>query len=388
MSNVLDAPEVINVKESLRKRLYHGTTTFDFVGKRKWGLGLSAVLIIVSLLSLFTRGLNLGLDFEGGTQWELPAKNLTVKEARSVLGRFGVADGANVQTLSSAGTGDRLRVQAGEVDVAKQTEVRQALAQAAGVSSDQVDVNAVSSSWGKDITNKAIKALLIFFAVLAVYISFRFEWKMAIAAFAAMVHDVLISVGVYSIFGFEVTPATVIAFLTILGFSLYDTIVVFDKVHENEDRLMKSGRVTYADIVNLSMNQVLMRSLNTTLAALLPVLSLLVVGSLIMGATALLDFSLALFVGLLVGAYSSIFVATPLLYDLKRRDRANVAAEERARRVGAITWSELHGVSIPGASPSAATASAATASAGGAAVPMPARPTGPTHPPRPRKKRR
>src|SRR4051812_34047472 len=216
MSNVLDAPEVVDVKESLRKRLYHGTTTFDFVGKRKWGLGLSAVLIVVSLLSLFTRGLNLGLDFEGGTQWELPAKDLSTKEARSVLGRFGLADGANVQTLSSAGTGDRLRVQAGEVDVAKQTQVRQALAEAAGVKSDQVDVNAVSSSWGKDITNKAIKALLIFFAVLAVYISFRFEWKMAIGAFAAMIHDVLISVGVYSIFGFEVTPATVIAFLTIL----------------------------------------------------------------------------------------------------------------------------------------------------------------------------
>jgi preprotein translocase subunit SecF len=254
------------------------------------------------------------------------------------------------------------------------------LATADGVNPDQVDVDAVSSSWGKDITNKAIKALIIFFIVLAVYISFRFEWKMAIGAFGAMVHDVLISVGVYSLFGFQVTPATVIAFLTILGFSLYDTIVVFDKVHENEERLMRSGRVTYSDIVNLSMNQVLMRSLNTTLAALLPVLSLLLVGSVIMGATALLDFSLALFVGLLTGAYSSIFIATPVLYDLKRRERPNQVAEERARRVGAASWSELHGQTT--ANPIAASA----ATVGPATNPV--RVTGPSHPPRPRKKRR
>jgi preprotein translocase subunit SecF len=171
----------------------------------------------------------------------------------------------------------------------------------------------------------------------------------------------------------------VIAFLTILGFSLYDTIVVFDKVHENEERLMRSGRVTYSDIVNLSMNQVLMRSLNTTLAALLPVLSLLLVGSVIMGATALLDFSLALFVGLLTGAYSSIFIATPVLYDLKRRERPNQVAEERARRVGSVSWSELHGQT---------SASPITASATAGPATNPVRVTGPSHPPRPRKKRR
>jgi preprotein translocase subunit SecF len=182
-----------------------------------------------------------------------------------------------------------------------------------------VSVSNVSSSWGRSITEKAIRALLAFFLLVSLYIAWRFEWKMAIAAIAAMAHDVAVSVGAYSLLGFEVTPATVIAFLTILGFSLYDTIVVFDKVKDNADRYA-AQRVSYADITNVSMNQVLMRSLNTSFAAVLPVLSLLVLGAGVFGAVALQEFALALFVGLLTGAYSSIFIATPLLTIMKERE--------------------------------------------------------------------
>jgi len=182
-----------------------------------------------------------------------------------------------------------------------------------------VSVSNVSSSWGRSITEKAIRALLVFFLLVSLYIAWRFEWKMAIAAIAAMAHDVAVSVGAYSLLGFEVTPATVIAFLTILGFSLYDTIVVFDKVKDNADRYA-AQRVSYADITNVSMNQVLMRSLNTSFAAVLPVLSLLVLGAGVFGAVALQEFALALFVGLLTGAYSSIFIATPLLTIMKERE--------------------------------------------------------------------
>jgi preprotein translocase subunit SecF len=371
--------------ETLRHRLYHGTTQFDFVGKLRIGLAISAVVLAVSAISLFTKHLNLGLDFEGGTQWEMPVKNITTDGARDVLSKFSLADGSKIQTLSGAGSESRIRLQAAEVDAAKQTEVKQALADANGVKTDDIETTFVSSSWGKDITNKAVKALVIFFIVLAVYISFRFEWKMAIGAFGAMAHDVFISVGVYSLFGFEVTPATVIAFLTILGFSLYDTIVVFDKVHENENRLTRGGRATYADIVNLSMNQVLMRSINTSLAALLPVLSLLVVGANIMGATALLDFSLALFVGLLTGAYSSIYIATPVLYLLKRNERPYSAAKDRARRLGPTSWDELHGRVTTTA---VATGPALAGQGAGGQTTVTARPSGPTHPPRPRKKRK
>ena len=207
----------------------------------------------------------------------------------------------------------------GEQSAEIRDAVQNDLADKSGVEAVDVSVSDVSSSWGRSITEKAIRALLVFFLLVSMYIAWRFEWKMAIAAIAAMAHDVAVSVGAYSLLGFEVTPATVIAFLTILGFSLYDTIVVFDKVKDNADRFA-AQRVSYADITNVSMNQVLMRSLNTSLAAVLPVLSLLILGAGVFGAVALQEFALALFVGLLTGAYSSIFIATPLLTIMKERE--------------------------------------------------------------------
>jgi preprotein translocase subunit SecF len=203
-------------------------------------------------------------------------------------------------------------VQVGDQSPETVQAVQEALASAAKVDVSEVSSTSVSSSWGRSITEKAVRALVIFLVLVAIFISWRFEWRMAVAAIIAMIHDVLISVGVYSVVGFEVTPATVVAFLTILGFSLYDTIVVFDKVNENTERF-SGARSPYADTINVSMNQVLMRSINTSLAAVLPVLSLLVIGSGVMGAVSLRDFALALLVGLITGSYSSIYIATPLL---------------------------------------------------------------------------
>ena len=205
---------------------------------------------------------------------------------------------------------------------------------------------------GRSITEKAIRALVIFLVLVALFIAWRLEWRMALAAIIAMLHDVLISVGVYSVFRFEVTPATVVAFLTILGFSLYDTIVVFDKVNDNADRF-SGPRVPYADVINVSMNQVLMRSINTSIAAVLPVLSLLVLGAGILGAVTLQEFALALLVGLITGSYSSIFIASPLLGMLKERE-----PRYRTYRGSHATGVELERLVLGGAPPPAATPSA------------------------------
>ncbi len=314
-----DPSATTRVRRSRWGRLYHGETSIDFYGHRKWGLLLSGILLVVTLVSLFTRGLNLGIDFEGGVAWEVPAAQVTDEQIRTVLDDNGVESGnAKLQRLTSD-SGTRWRVQVGDQPNEVVQAVQQDLAAAAAVDISEVSSTSVSASWGRSITEKAVRALVIFLVLVALYISWKFEWRMAIAAIAAMVHDVLISVGVYSLFGFEVTPATVVAFLTILGFSLYDTIVVFDKMIENGERFAGS-RAPYADTMNVSMNQVLMRSLNTSLAAVLPVLSLLVIGSGLMGAVALREFALALLVGLLIGSYSSIFIAVPLLVAFKEAD--------------------------------------------------------------------
>ena len=368
-------------------RLYHGETAIDFYGRRWWGLGASALLLVVTLVSLFVSGLNLGLDFKGGVAWEVPSTNLTVDQARAVLDANGVSGtNAKVQERTSA-SGSVLEIQVGDQPVAKRQQIQEALATAAKVDTESVSVNSVSSTWGRTITEKAVRALIIFLILVALFIAWRLEWRMALAALIAMVHDVLISVGVYSVFRFEVTPATVVAFLTILGFSLYDTIVVFDKVKDNTKHY-SSLRVPYADVINVSMNQVLMRSINTSVAAVLPVLSLLVLGAGILGAVTLREFALALLVGLLTGSYSSIFIASPLLAVFKERE-----PRYRLLRGPHATKLELEHL-VLGGSPTAKR-EAARRSAGigdGAEVSAPVPPSTPqsllTHPPRPRKKKR
>jgi preprotein translocase subunit SecF len=374
------------------RRLYNGETTIDFSGRRWWGFGFSIALLVITIGSLFIQGLNLGIDFKGGVAWEAPAtKDLTIDSAREVLEAKKIeAANAKIQTLGS-GDGERIRIQVGEQTAEVRDAVQADLAEKSGVETVEVSVSDVSSSWGRSITEKAIRALLVFFLLVSIYIAWRFEWKMAVAAIAAMAHDVVVSVGAYSLLGFEVTPATVIAFLTILGFSLYDTIVVFDKVKDNADRFA-AQRVSYADITNVSMNQVLMRSLNTSLAAVLPVLSLLVLGAGVFGAVALQEFALALFVGLLTGAYSSIFIATPLLTVMKERE------PKYRSLVGQMSLgSEMTQLATTGAPVSRRSSRAAARAEGDDVVRDEADLVGTaaqraaavlSHPPRPRKKRR
>jgi preprotein translocase subunit SecF len=311
---------VPGVKRSAWGRLVESQTAIDFVGRRWVGITISLILILLTVISLWTRGLNLGIDFEGGVSWDVPAENgFTAEDAEDVLADNDLsAEGARIQERSSD-AGTFIKVQIGDQPAEVGEALRQEFADAAGVDVDTVNVNLVSSTWGEEITEKAIRALVIFLSLVALFIAFRFEWRMAIAAILAMVHDVVISVGIYSIFQFVVTPATVIAFLTILGYSLYDTVVVFDRIRENEARV-GSKRPLYADIVNVSMNQVLMRSLNTSFSAIIPVLSLLVIGAWIMGQSTLTEFAVALLIGMLTGAYSSILVAVPILFWLKQTD--------------------------------------------------------------------
>ena len=358
-------------------RLYRGETTANFVGRRWWGFALSILLVVVSVGSLFVRGLNLGIDFEGGVSWELASEEASVADVEGVLVDNGIdPTSAKIQELRGA-DGRRLRVQAADQPQETVVAVRADFAGLAGVAEEDVSVSSVSSTWGRSITEKAVRALLVFFVLVSLFIAWRFEWKMALAAFVAMVHDIVISVGVYSITGFAVTPATVVAFLTILGYSLYDTIVVFDKVHENAKRL-GTGRVSYGDIVNVSMNQVLMRSLNTTISSVMPVLSLLVVGSFVMGVVSLQEFALALLVGLTLGAYSSIYIAAPMLAVLKEREpryapmRGQLRLGEDMAKLAGSVQDERVPVRRVGVQ-STTNVSATTAL---------------THPPRPRKKKR
>jgi preprotein translocase subunit SecF len=257
---------------------------------------------------------------------------MTVNEARDVLNGFGLG-GAQIQEITSE-SGRSISVQTDTLDPAKSTQVRDALAAKANVAADQVNQQEVGPSWGKEISEKARNALIVFLIVITLYITVRFEFKMAVPTLAALVHDVLVTVGVYSLSGLEVTPATVVALLTILGYSIYDGIVVFDKVNENTRLVSASNGVTYSDMVNLSLNQTLMRSLNTSIAAVIPIMSLLGIGSLLLGAKTLEEFGLALLIGLISGAYSSIFIASPLLAIMKEREPRNRDVRRRIEARG------------------------------------------------------
>jgi preprotein translocase subunit SecF len=312
---------------TMLRDVYHERTHFDFLGRRWiWG-GVSGAAVLISVVTLALSGLNLGIDFDGGTQWQFNVKSGSVSASgvRDALKGTGVSD-PRILILGTKG----VRVQAGALGAADATKVTEALATYAHISASEVSLTDVGPTWGDQVSRKALIALAVFFGLIAAYLTFRFEWRMAFAAIVAVVHDIVITVGVYAVTRFEVTPATVVAFLTILGFSLYDTVVVFDKINENTSSVGVERGDTYSAMVNRSMNQVLMRSLNTSFVALLPVTSLLFVGSGILGAVTLRDFALALFVGLLVGAYSSIFVATPILAALKEREPRNRVLRERA----------------------------------------------------------
>jgi preprotein translocase subunit SecF len=307
--------------------LYHERTHFQFIERSwRWAL-LSGTLILISLFAFTIKGLNLGIDFEGGTQWQFTVakSSASAGDVRDAIASLGLGD-AKVLIVG----GNSVRVQSEDLSKVAQNKVTAALAKYGGIADQQVSVSNVGPTWGDKVSSKALSALIVFFFVIAGYLTVRFEWRMALAAIIAVVHDIIITVGVYAVTGFEVTPATVVAFLTILGFSLYDTVVVFDKVKDNTARLGTVRGDTYSSMVNRSLNQVLMRSINTSIVALLPVASLLFVGTYAFGGLALRDFALALFVGLLTGAYSSIFVATPILAWLKERQPRYRSLRERA----------------------------------------------------------
>jgi preprotein translocase subunit SecF len=389
-SNVPGAQTLLpHARRSRWGRLYHGETSIDFWGRRRVGFIFSGVLIVLTVVSLFAQGLNLGIDFEGGVAWEVPANGQSIDSVRAILEAEGLSgNDAKIQVLTSADSGERLRIQVGDQPQDVVATVQQALADGAKVDINEVSTTSVSSSWGRSITEKAVRALVIFLVLVMLYISWRFQWRMALAAIVAMLHDVFISVGIYSLFGFEVTPATVVSFLTILGFSLYDTIVVFDKINENTERYAGT-RLGQPDIMNVSMNQVLMRSINTSLAAVLPVLSLLLVGSVAFGAVALREFALALLIGLLIGSYSSIFVAAPLFVIFKQRDTRN-----RSTQGEHVVGAELERL-VLGGSPEGhrrELARARSRAAEGVDPGTIAASSTPesvlTHPPRPRKKKR
>ncbi len=308
--------------------LFHERTHFEFIDRSwRWAV-LSGTLILIAIVSLAVGGLNLGIDFTGGLSYTVTVKGPTptVNAVRDSLRPVGESD-AQISLQVNRATGvHSIVVQTPSVSAAKRTQIEAALARY-GPEAGIVDV---SPTWGSTVTKKAAEALALFFVLIAVYLTIRFEWRMALAAILAVIHDILVTVGVYAVTGFQVVPATVIAFLTILGFSLYDTVVVFDKVIENTPKVGSDGAETYSRMVNRSLNQVLMRSLNTSFVAVLPVASLVFVGSGLFGASSLKDFALALFVGLATGAYSSIFVATPILAWLKEREPRYLAIRQRA----------------------------------------------------------
>jgi len=323
---------------SLAGRLYRGETNFDLVGTRKRWYLISAVLLVICIVSIVWRGFNFGIEFAGGNQFLVPASSkATVSSVEEAVGSTG-AEVAQIQQVGSGST-RQIQVRTAEISVEKARDVKEAIAKEVGLDPSRISDDAISSAWGGDVTRKALTGLLAFLVLVCVYIGFRFEPKMAIAAIVALFHDVLLAAGIYSIVGFEVTPSTIVGFLTILGFSLYDTVVVFDKVAENTKGLLGGSRMTYSEAANLAVNQTFMRSINTSLVALLPVAGLLFVGAGLLGVGTLKDLALVLFVGLASGAYSSLFLATPILADLREREPAVAALRKRvlAKRAGGTT---------------------------------------------------
>ncbi|NYI05020.1 protein translocase subunit SecF [Allostreptomyces psammosilenae] len=309
----------------LGARLYRGEVSYDFVGKRRLWYGVSAVLILVSVLGLGLRGLNLGVEFSGGAVFTVNQAGLGVDEVTEATEAVEGMEEPEVQTLGE----DRVRVRVGDLSSQEANEAKVLLAEELGLPADDVDAQVIGPSWGDQISERALIGIAVFLVLVVAYLSLAFEWKMAAGAIIALFHDIVLTVGIYALVGFEVTPATVTGLLTILGYSLYDTVVVFDKVKENTRGITARATQTISEAANLAVNQTLVRSINTTLVALLPVVALLVVGVGILGAGVIQDLALVLFVGMATGAYSSIFLAAPLYAALKEREPASIALAKR-----------------------------------------------------------
>ncbi|MFF9865798.1 protein translocase subunit SecF [Streptomyces sp. NPDC013953] len=322
---------------SIGARLYRGEVGYDFVGKRMIWYGISILITITAVVGLMVQGLNMGIEFKGGVVITTPKTAVSVTEAREVAEEVS----GHIPIVQELGTGG-LRIQISDVDTAQADKIKTALADDLKVPEDKLNAELVGPSWGEQIANKAWTGLGVFMILVVIYLAIAFEWRMALAALIALIHDLTITVGIYALVGFEVTPGTVIGLLTILGYSLYDTVVVFDGLKEGSRDITKQTRWTYSEIANRSLNSTLVRSINTTVVALLPVAGLLFIGGGVLGAGMLNDISLSLFVGLAAGAYSSIFIATPLVADLKERDPQMKALKKRvlAKRAAAAAKGE------------------------------------------------
>ncbi|EGG45739.1 protein translocase subunit SecF [Streptomyces griseoaurantiacus] len=311
---------------NLGARLHRGEVGYDFVGHRKIWYGVSILITITAIVGLAVRGLNMGIDFQGGAVFTTPKTSVSVSQAETYA-EEAAGHEAVVQKLGTGG----LRIQVAGLDTSKSDEIKAALAKDMKIDTENINADLVGPSWGEQIANKAWEGLAIFMVLVVIYLAIAFEWRMAVAALVALIHDITITTGIYALVGFEVTPGTVIGLLTILGYSLYDTVVVFDSLKEQTKDLTKQTRWTYSEVANRSINGTLVRSINTTVVALLPVAGLLFIGGGFLGAGTLNDISLSLFVGLAAGAYSSIFIATPLVADLKEREPAMRALAKRVR---------------------------------------------------------
>jgi len=280
--------------------------------------------------ALLFSGLSLGIEFKGGSSYTVNKSGISVEEARSTVEATGIPGEVIVQKIGD----DKIRIQTGTLTTAQSNSVEDALVTAFSVQIENIDTQIIGPSWGKEITKKALYGLFGFLLVVIIFLAMTFEPKMALAAILAVIHDVFITVGIYALVGFDVTPATIIGFLTIMGYSLYDTVVVFDKVRENTKSIAATGKSTYSDAANLAVNQTIVRSINTSIIALLPVASILFVGAGLLGAGTLKDLSLSLFIGLAVGTYSSIFIAPPFLASLREKEPAMIALRKRVEARG------------------------------------------------------
>lgn len=335
----------------LGHRLYAGEVSYDFIGHYKRWFTISAVILVITLGALIFRGLNLGIEFSGGAEFQVPQSSCSVEQVRGIT-----EDEIGGQAIVTELGDGSIRIQTGDVTPEQGNQVTGALEDACDVKATDINIRIIGPTWGSDISKKALQGMFVFLILVSIFLALYFEWKMAVAALVALAHDLIITIGVYAILGFEVTPATAIGLLTILGYSLYDTVVVFDKVKENTKGIAGQSRLTYSEAANLAINQTVMRSINTSVVALLPVGAILFVGAGLLGAGTLKDLSLALFVGMAAGTYSSIFVATPLLAQLKEREPEMQALQRRvmARRKNSQQAPATGAVLVSGSSASSA----------------------------------
>ena len=344
--------------------LYTGKRSIDFIGRRRTWYLVSAIALAVALLGLAGRGLNLGIEFTGGSEFRVSNLAATGNYEKTVQDAVATVEAGQQVGVTRLGA-DTVRVQTERLDDAQSANVRTALAKAFAVPEEQVSTAFIGPSWGESVSKQALRALAVFLVLVALVMAIYFRtWTMAVAALVALVHDMVFTVGLYALSGVEVSPATMIGFLTVLGYSLYDTVVVFDKVRENTTEAFANRRMSYAAAANLAVNQTLVRSINTSIVALLPIGSILVVAFTKLGPGTLLDLALALFIGMAVGAYSSIFIATPLLVGLRSREEDVIKlAKQAARHAERVATSEQKRTALVPASTRPADASATVADA-------------------------